>query len=66
MGIFVGNSEKKKRITEKDEKAIRMCYEDYCEEREVLDEEDIISFENFKDILLVGKWSNEINLLGND
>jgi len=63
MGIFVGNSEKKKRITEKDEEAIRMCYEDYCEEREVLDEEDIISFENFRDILLMGEWDSSITLL---
>ena len=66
METIIGTAERKKWISSKDEEAMRMCYEDYCDESTNKLEEEVMNFEDFRDILLLGNWDNEIFLLERD
>jgi len=60
MSLLSGsNIEKLGKIEKKDLEVLKMCYKDYRESHH----HEPISFEEFKELLLLGSWDNELPLI---
>lgn len=47
------------KISPQDEEVLHTCYEDFCTNHP----DDKLSFEDFKDLILLGNWEHELPLI---
>ncbi|TSA56200.1 hypothetical protein D4R42_04025 [bacterium] len=60
MSLISGSLEGNlKKITKKDEEVLKACYRDYCEHNW----RDKLSFSEFKRLMLIGHWDEELTEL---